>query len=135
MEQSVTAQPYFPVIRAPHAWPLDRRLLAHHHAVAAPVSPSVRLTIGLRLIAFAHQIADLFFHQQADQRQAGLPDQLAYALLPPARCPGHRQHHLHRRVPLRSQFLQTLHGPVRFNLIWFLQSCSPFSREKKLPSA
>src|SRR5579864_9386631 len=45
---------------------------------------------------------------------------------------GHGQHHLHRRIFIRGHCLELPHSSLRFNLIWFLHSDSPFSRQKKI---
>jgi hypothetical protein len=38
---------------------------------------------------------------------------------------------LHRRISIRGHFLELPYRSLRFNLIWFLHSDSPFSRPKE----
>jgi hypothetical protein len=66
------------------------------------------------------------------QLQPGLTDQLAHAFAQPADHLGQRQHHLYRRISFGSHFCELFHRSLRFNLIWFLHSDSPFSRQKKI---
>jgi hypothetical protein len=80
----VAAQPHFLVVRAPHSRPLDRHLLAHHHAEAPLLTPPVGPPIRLRLAALPHHFPHLFLHQQLHQLQPGLANQCAYALTQPA---------------------------------------------------
>jgi hypothetical protein len=61
-----------------------------------------------------------------------LPDQFTYPFAQPADHLGHGQDHLHSRIPIRCHRLKLLHCTLSFNLIWFLHSGSPFSRERKL---
>src|ERR1035441_9244367 len=42
------------------------------------------------------------------------------------------QHHLHRRISFRGHGLKLLHSALRFNLVWFLHSDSPFLGKRKL---
>src|SRR5262249_11037727 len=44
----------------------------------------------------------------------------------------HRQPPLHRRVPIGGHYLELLHSSLRFHLVWFLHSDSPFSRQKEI---
>src|ERR1035441_2505362 len=53
----------------------------------------------------------------------------------PAHHLGHGQDHLHRRISIRGHCLELLHFSLRFNLIWFLHSDSPFLGKRKLLSA
>ena len=132
MEHLVAAQPHFLVLGRPHARPLDRHLLPHHDAVAALATPAVGRPFRLPLAALADQFPDFFLHQQIHQLQAGLTNQFAHALSQPAHHLGHGQHHLHRRISIRGHCLELLHSSLRFNLVWFLHSDSPFSRQKKI---
>src|SRR6202044_830749 len=116
----------------PHSRPLDRHLLAHHHAVALLATPPIGQPFRLPLAALANQFPDFFPHQQIHQLQAGLTDQFAHALTQPAHHLGHRQYHLHRRVSFPGHCLKLLHSSLRFNLVWFLHSDSSFSRQKKI---
>src|ERR1039457_5175361 len=135
VEHFVAAQPHFLVLGGPHAWPLDRNLLAHHHAVAALTTPPAGRPVRLPLAARAGQCPDFFLHQQIHQLQAGLTNQFTHAFTQPAHHLGHGQHHLHRRISIRGHCLELLHSSLRLNLVWFLHSDSPFSRQKKLLSA
>src|ERR1700676_4676134 len=96
-------------------------------ALCPPVGPS----IPLLLAAFPDSFPDFFLHQQFHHSKAGLANQCSHALVQPADHLGHRQHHLHRRISIRGHFLELSHSSLRFNLIWFLHSDSPFSRERK----
>src|SRR5689334_24217013 len=60
MEHLVAAQPYFLVIRRPHARPTHRHLLPHHHAVAALATPSISRPFRLPLATLADQIPNFF---------------------------------------------------------------------------
>jgi hypothetical protein len=135
MKHLVAAQPHFLVVSCPHARPLDRHLLPHHHAVAALAAPPVRGPFRLPLAALARQFSNLLPHQQIHQLQAGLSNQLAGALTQPAHDLGQRQHHLHRRISIRGHCIELLDGSLRFNLIWFLHSDSPFSWKKNFLEA
>jgi len=84
------------------------------------------------LAALAHQLPNLFLHQQIHQLQTGLTNQFAHAFAQPAHHLGHGQHHLHRRIAIASHGLQLLHRALRVNLIWFLHSDSPFLGKRKL---
>jgi hypothetical protein len=67
--------------------------------------------------------------------QAGLANQGAHALPQPAHHFGHGQHHLHRRISTRGHFFELSDSPLRFNLVWFLHSGSPFLAKENLLSA
>src|ERR1017187_7265055 len=101
VEHFVAGQPHFLVLGGPHAWPLDRNLLAHHHAVAALTTPPAGRPVRLPLAARAGQCPDFFLHQQIHQLQAGLTNQFTHAFTQPAHHLGHGQHHLHRRISIR----------------------------------
>ena len=131
MEHLVAAQPHFLVLRRPHARPLDRHLLPHHHAVAALATPPIGRPFRLPLTALADQFPDFFLHQQIHQLQAGLTNQFAHALTQPAHHLSHGQHHLHRRISIRGHCLELLHSSLRFNLVWFLHSDSLFFSAKE----
>jgi hypothetical protein len=45
---------------------------------------------------------------------------------------GHRQHHLHRRVSIRRHCLERFDSSLRFNLVRFLHSYSPFLGKREL---
>src|SRR5688572_6916762 len=57
VKQFIAAQPHFLVIGRPHAWPLDRNLLAPllYYAVAAPASPPAHRPFRPPLAALARQ--------------------------------------------------------------------------------
>src|SRR5450432_1826079 len=132
MKHLIGAQPNFFLVGRPHTRPVNRHLLAHYHAIASLLAPTVGRPIRLRLAAFPNQIPHLFLHQQLHQLQACLANQCADTLAQPTHHLGHRQHHLHCRISIRSHFLEPFYSSLRFNLIWFLHSDSPFSRERKL---
>src|ERR1017187_4509070 len=118
-----------------HTRPPDWNLLAHHHAVAAFGAPPAGRPFRLPLAALSGQSPDFFLHQQIHQLQTGLTDQLTHAFPQPAHHLGHGQDHLHRRISIRGHCLELLHCSLRFNLIWFLHSDSPFLGKRKLLSA
>src|SRR5258708_22729277 len=60
-----------------------------------------------------------------------MADQPAHALAQPAHHLGQLQDHLHRRISVGGHLFELSHSSLRFNLIWFLHSGSPFSRERK----
>src|ERR1022692_3373878 len=132
MEHLIAAQPYLLVIRRAHAGPLQWHLLPHHHAVAPLATPPIGRPFRLALAALADQFPDFFLHQQIHQLQAGLTNELAHAFAQPAHHLGHGQHHLYRRISFRGHGLPLLHSALRFNLVWFLHSDSPFLGKRKL---
>jgi hypothetical protein len=86
----------------------------------------------LPLASLTNKFANLLLHQHLHQLQAGLANQFAYALSQPAHHLGQGQHHLHRRIPVRGHCLELLYRSLRFNLVWFLHSDSPFLGKRKL---
>src|ERR1035441_3234617 len=102
---------------------------------AALTTPPAGRPVRLPLAARAGQCPDFFLHQQIHQLQAGLTNQFTHAFTQPDHHLGHGQHHLHRRISIRGHCLELLHSSLRLNLVWFLHSDSPFSRQKKLLSA
>jgi hypothetical protein len=92
----------------------------------------VRAPLALPLAALAYVLLHLGFHQQRHQLHTRLPDQLADSLSQPTHHLCHRQHQLHRRIPLDGHFLELLHSPLRINLIWFSHSDSPFLGKENL---
>jgi hypothetical protein len=94
-------------------------------------SPSRVDKRSIRPAALADQFPDFFFHHEADQLQAGLPNQFAHPLAQPTDHRGHRQHHLHCRIPVFGHQFQLLHRTLRFDLIWFLHSDSLLFSAKK----
>jgi len=131
----VAAQPHFLVVGGTHARPVDWNLLPHHHAVASLLAPPAGRPVRLRLAALPHQFPDFLFHQQFHQLQASLADQLAHSLAQPAHQLGQRQDHLHRRISVGGHLFELSHSSLRFNLIWFLHSGSPFLAKENLLSA
>src|SRR5437870_678075 len=130
VEHFVAAQPHFLVVGRPHARPLDRYLLAHHHAVAALATPPAGRPFRLPLAALTSQFPNFFLHQQIHQLQAGLTNQLTHAFTQPAHHLGHGQDHLHGRISIRGHCLKLLYSSLRFNLVWFLHSDSFFSAKE-----
>src|SRR5437870_6281978 len=130
VEHFVAAQPHFLVVGRPHARPLDRYLLAHHHAVAALATPTAGRPFRLPLAALTSQFPNSFLHQQIHQLQAGLTNQLTHAFTQPAHHLGHGQDHLHGRISIRGHYLKLLYSSLRFNLVWFLHSDSFFSAKE-----
>ena len=57
--------------------------------------------------------------------------QFADTLAQPTHHLGHRQHHLHCRIPFNRHLVQPFHRSLRFNLICFI-SDSPFFSDKKI---
>jgi hypothetical protein len=80
MEHLITAQSHLFVLGGSHTRPLDRHLLAHHHAVASFLTPSVGRPLRLRPTALTRHFPDFLVHQQAHQLQSSLANQFAHAL-------------------------------------------------------
>src|SRR5712692_1777159 len=131
VEHLIAAQPHFLVVARPHARPFDRHLLAHHHAVAALAAPPAGCPFRLPPAPLADHFANFLLHQQIHQLQAGLTNQFTHPFTQPAHHLGHGQHHLHRGISVRGHFRQLLHCSLRFNLVWFLHSDSPFLGKRK----
>jgi hypothetical protein len=61
--------------------------------------------------------------------------ELAHTLPQPAHHLRQRQYHLHRRISVGCHLFEPFHGSLRFNLVWFLHSDSPFLAKENVLSA
>src|ERR1017187_4434386 len=108
----------------------SQRAVKQLEAMAADGNPAVQMVLPrAEMVGWLRKgVGELI-------RQAGLTNQFTHAFTQPAHHLGHGQHHLHRRISIRGHCLELLHSSLRLNLVWFLHSDSPFSRQKKLLSA
>ncbi len=86
-------------------------------------------------MALAGQVPNFLFHHQTHQRQAGLSQQMADAVLQHADDVGHRQDHLDVGILLGSEPAELLHRSLTVDLVLLLHSDSPFSWRKNIPKA
>src|ERR1051325_1628140 len=124
LEQLVTSQPLFALVRRAQSRPPDRHLLAIHHTVTVFFTPAMRTPSFVLLMTVPCQRLHFFIHYQVHQFQPGLAQQVPHALLQQADDLGQGQHHLYVGILFGGEPAELLHGSLLFNLVLSLHSDS-----------